>query len=130
MGRDDDRRRGPEPGWRREGVRWSSESARRSERGDEQPPRTLRNRQKGRRELEPGERGRYRVAEGRDAAGDEWPEGGHRGDSPGEVPQGDRDAWSERQSGPYRSPVTGRAVTESEYREETRWHRSHPRDTE
>jgi hypothetical protein len=57
--------------------------------------------------------------------GNAWPED-YRSEFSGQGPQHGRDAYSERQSGPYRSPLTGRPVSEREYRQETHWHRSRP----
>lgn len=138
MAREDERRRGPERGWRREGGRWSSESARRSVRGDDEsgteyddeeygPPRAWRGQRVEGREFRADERGRYRASGRRDDTGygNEWPEDYHS-DFSGQLPERDRDAYSERQSGPYRSPVSGRPVSEGQYREEAHWHRSRP----
>lgn len=110
MGREDERRRGPERGWRREGGRWSSEGARRSVRGDDAS---------GTEDCEDEDR--------RDETGygNEWPED-YRHDFSGQMPQRFRDSYSERQSGPYRSPVSGRPVSEEQYRQEAHWHRSRP----
>lgn len=107
MAREDERRRGPEGGYRREpGGRYSSDSARRSERGDDR-----------------NDTG----ADHRDDTGygNEWPEDYHS-DFSGQAPQRYRDSYSERQSGPYRSPTTGRSISEDEYRQEAQWHRSRP----
>ncbi|HEX7061679.1 MAG TPA: BON domain-containing protein, partial [Woeseiaceae bacterium] len=141
MAREDERRRGPERGWRRERGRWSSESARRSVRGDDAsgteyadeeygPPRTWRSQRVEGRRFRPDERGRdghYGASGRRDDTGygNEWPEDYHS-DFSGQLPERDRDAYSERQSGPYRSPVSGRPVSEEQYRDEAHWHRSRP----
>lgn len=107
MAREDERRRGLERGYRREPEgRYSSEYARRSERGDD-----WNDRDSGRR-CDTG-------------YGNEWPEDYHS-DFSGQAPQRYRDAYSERQSGPYRSPTTGRSISEDEYRQEAQWHRSRP----
>lgn len=94
MARDDERRRGPERGDRREPRgRYSSEIARRSARGDD-----------------------------RSGTDDEYRDY----DDDYERPRAYRDAYSERQSGPYRSPTTGQPISEDEYRQEAHWHRSRP----
>lgn len=144
MTREDERRRGPERGYRREPRdRYSSEGARRSVRGDHyhgkgsgtEPyededsdrPLAYRSQEAEGREFHPDERGRYRMSGRRDDTGygNEWPED-YRSDFSGQTPQRYRDAYSERQSGPYRSPTTGRPVSEDEYRQEAHWHRSRP----
>ncbi len=129
-----------QPDWRQEpGGRYSSEYAHRSVRGDEdergRPQRMPREDERrddtdegpGAREFVQDERGRYRVSGRRDDAGygNEWPQS-YRSDFSGQVPERDRDSWSERQSGPYRSPETGRNISESQYRQEAHYHRSHP----
>jgi BON domain len=130
--------------WRREPQgRYSSEHARRSVRGDEDERRFERlDREDERlpryqgyemdegaepREFGQDERGRYRMSGRRDDAGygDEWPET-YRSDFSGPAPQRYRDSWSERQSGPYRSPETGRNISEDQYRQEAHYHRSRP----
>jgi hypothetical protein len=131
--------------WRREPQgRYSSERARRSVRGDEDERRFERmDRDEDERlpryqgyEMDEGaeprefgqdERGRYRMSGYRDDTGygNEWPET-YRSDFSGQAPQRYRDSWSERQSGPYRSPETGRNVSEDRYRQEAHWHRSQP----
>lgn len=131
--------------WRREPQgRYSSERARRSVRGDEDERRFERmDRDEDERppryqgyEMDEGaeprefgqdERGRYRMSGRREDTGygNEWPET-YRSDFSGQAPQRYRDSWSERQSGPYRSPETGRNVSEDRYRQEAHWHRSQP----
>ncbi|HZD52267.1 MAG TPA: BON domain-containing protein [Woeseiaceae bacterium] len=145
MSREDERRRGTERGYRREPHgRYSSEIARRSVRGDDRsgtegyeeepyggefppPPPAYRSQEAEDRELRPDERGRYRMSGRRDDTGygNEWPES-YRADFSGQAPQRYRDSWSERQSGPYRSPLTGRPISEDQYRQEAHWHRSRP----
>lgn len=56
--------------------------------------------------------------------GEEWP-APYRGDSGGN-PRRFRDSWSERQTGPYRSSLSGRPLSEDEYRQESRYYRSQP----
>lgn len=79
------------------------------------------------REFHQDERGRYRTSGERDDAGygSEWPES-YRSDFSGEAPHRYRDSWSERQSGPYRSSVSGRPLSEDDYRQESRYYRSSP----
>lgn len=141
MAREDERRRDRERDYRTEpGGYYSSERARRSERGDDRneteryrdydedrPSRAYRGREDEGREFRQDERGRYRTSGRRDETGygSEWPED-YRSDFSGEAPQRYRDSWSERQSGPYRSPATGRPISEDEYRQEAHWHRSRP----
>lgn len=129
--------------WRREPQgRYSSERARRSVRGDEDERRFERMDREDERlpryqgyEMDEGseprefgqdERGRYRMSARDDTGyGDEWPET-YRSDFSGPAPRRYRDSWSERQSGPYRSPETGRNIPEDQYRQETHYHRSRP----
>lgn len=140
MPRQQQGRRDPERDWRREPQgRYSSEYARRSVRGDEDERRFERmDREDQRyrdyemddreqREFGQDERGRYRMSGRRDDTGygNEWPET-YRSDFSGQAPQRYRDSWSERQSGPYRSPETGRNIPEDQYRQETHYHRSRP----
>ncbi|HEX2140615.1 MAG TPA: BON domain-containing protein [Woeseiaceae bacterium] len=140
MARQHHGRRDPERDWRREPQgRYSSEYARRSVRGDEDERRFERmdrgdERYRGhetddheQREFGQDERGRYRMSGHRDDAGygNEWPET-YRSDFSGQAPQRYRDSWSERQSGPYRSPETGRNIPEDQYRQEAHYHRSRP----
>ncbi len=137
-----------ERNWRREPQgRYSSEGAHRSVRGDEGEDERRFERQAHERagerlpryqgynmdegaeprEFSQDEHGRYRLAGRRDDSGygDRWPES-YRSDFSGPAPQRYRDSWSERQSGPYRSPETGRNMPEDRYRQETHWHRSQP----
>ncbi|HET6630308.1 MAG TPA: BON domain-containing protein [Woeseiaceae bacterium] len=144
MPRQQQGRHDPEPDWRREPQgRYSSERARRSVRGDEDERRSERMGPQDERlppyqgyEMDEGteprefgqdERGRYRMSGRRDDTGygHEWPET-YRSDFSGQAPQRYRDSWSERQSGPYRSPVTGRNIREDQYRQEAHYHRSRP----
>jgi hypothetical protein len=140
MARQQQGRRDPERDWRREPQgRYSSEYARRSVRGDEDERRFERmdrenERYRGheaddreQREFGQDERGRYRMSGRRDDTGygNEWPET-YGSDFSGQAPQRYRDSWSERQSGPYRSPETGRNIPEDQYRQEAHWHRSRP----
>lgn len=143
MPRQQQGRHDPERDWRREPQgRYSSEHARRSVRGDEDERRFERMggederlRHQGLemdegaepREFGQDERGRYRMSGSRDATGygEEWPET-YRSDFSGPAPQRYRDSWSERQSGPYRSPETGRSISEDQYRQEAHYHRSRP----
>jgi hypothetical protein len=128
-----------ERGYRREPRgRYSSEGARRNVRDDDRLegaeydeerdwPSQHGSRETEEREFRQDERGRYRTSGRRDETGygNEWPES-YRSDFSGQAPRRYRDSWSERQSGPYRSPVSGRNLSEDDYRQEAHWHRSRP----
>lgn len=55
----------------------------------------------------------------------DWPES-YRADFADENAERLRESWSERQSGPYRSPVSGRTLSEDDYRQESRYYRTQP----